>query len=370
MSAAVGTRARALKCWHAFEHMCVLANGDVACSICDGRGDFVLGNVYSETPTAIFNGPRYRTLRRLMLSGRGCYCPATGRACLLKEVEEDGSEAETGNTVRSLQIEPTTACNLRCLTCLVRDIHPVRGQGGDGDLRFRAWDRTRRVKQRLAPLARRLPGLRRPHSPRPVVGLLTRGRMRKSREGTLPFSVIQTVIDDLADGLERVDLFNYGEPFLYRHLVDALRHIRRRCPKVTVNLSTNGIPIAEETEDAIVGERLLDWILFSIDGIDPGAYSFYRAGGSLQAAWTNLLRFHRKSQGTGVNLVWQYLVFRWNDTDRELERALELAHRHGITLWFEFVRTWGHSRRKGDELRYLLPHLKPGTSLPTDRGRG
>jgi len=359
-----------LRCWHAFEHMCVLANGDVTCSICDGRGDFVLGNVCSETPSAIFNGPRYQALRRLMLSGSGRYCPASGRTCLLKEIERDGSEAETGNMVRSLQIEPTTACNLRCLTCLVRDIHPVRDQGGDGDLRFRAWDRARRIKQKLAPLVRRLPGLRGSHSPRPVVGLLTRGPMRKDRAGTLPLPIIQAVIDDLADGLERVDLFNYGEPFLYPHLVAALRHIRRSCPKATVNLSTNGIPIAEQTEDAIVAERLLDWIVFSIDGVDPGAYSFYRAGGSLQTAWTNLLRFHQKAQDSGVNVVWQYLVFRWNDTDRELERALELAHRHGITLWFEFVRTWGRSRRSGDELQYLLPHLRPRTSLPTGRGRG
>jgi pyruvate-formate lyase-activating enzyme len=292
-----------LKCWHAFEHMCVLANGDVACSICDGRGDFVLGNVHSEAPSAIFNGPRYRELRRLMLSGEGPYCPATGRNCLLKEREVEGGEAETGNTVRSLQIEPTTNCNLRCLTCLVRDIHPVRDQGEDGDLRFRMWDTARRAKQGLAPLARRLPGLGAPHPSGPWTGLLTRGRMRTDRGGTLPLPVIEAVVDDLAPGLERIDLFNYGEPFLYRHLVACLRHVRRRCPGVTVNISTNGIPVDEETEDAIVAERLADWILFSIDGVEPDAYALYRAGGSFETAWNHLLRFHRKARSAGVNVV-------------------------------------------------------------------
>lgn len=344
--------------------MCVLANGDVACSICDGRGDFVLGNVYSETPTAIFNGSRYQALRRLMLTGEGDYCPATSRSCLLKEIEREGSETETGHTVRSLQIEPTTACNLRCLTCLVRDIHPVRGQESDGDLRYRFWDRARRVKQGLAPLVRRLPGLAGPHHSRPVVGLLTRGPIRKDRAGTLSLPAIEAVIDDLAESLERVDLFNYCEPFLYRQLVDALRYIRRRCARVTVNISTNGIPISEETEDAIINEQLVDWILFSIDGIDQDTYAFYRAGGSLQTAWRHLLRFNQKARSSGVRVVWQYLVFRWNDTDRELARALELAQRYGLTLWFEFVRTWGRSKRKREELTHLLPHLKPGTSLP------
>jgi pyruvate-formate lyase-activating enzyme len=353
-----------VKCWHAFEHMCVLANGEVACSICDGRADFVLGSVYSESPSAIFNAPRYRMLRRLMLSGEGPFCPATGRNCLLKKEERKGSEAETGHTVRSLQIEPTTACNLRCLTCLVRDIHPVRGQGSDGDLRFRVWDRARRAKQGLAPFVRRLPGLGRPNPSWPAVALLTRGRVRRGRGGTLPLSVIEAVIDDLAEGLERIDLFNYCEPFLYRDLVDALRYVRRRCARATLNLSTNGIPIAEDTEDAIIAERLADWIVFSIDGIDSDTYSFYRAGGSFEKAWNHLLRFHRKARSSGVNVVWQYLVFRWNDTDRELLRALELARRYGLTLWFEFVRTWGHTTRKAGELSYLVPHLKPGTSLP------
>jgi len=344
--------------------MCVLANGDVACSICDGSGDFVLGNVYTETPTQIFNGPRYRALRRLMLSGKDRYCPATRRTCLLKDVQEDGTERETGNTVRSLQIEPTTACNLRCLTCLVRDIHPVPGQAADGDVRFRAWDRARRFKQAVAPLVRQLPGLQGHQAARPLVGLLTRGPMRKDRAGTLPLPVIQAVVDDLADDLERVDFFNYCEPFLYGHLAEALRHIRRKCPRVSVNLSTNGIPITEQTQDAIVDERLADWILFSIDGVASQPYTFYRAGGSFETAWSNLLRFHRKARGSGVNVVWQYLVFRWNDSDRELGKALELAQRDGLTLWFEFVRTWGRSRRRREEVGYLSPHLKPGTSLP------
>jgi pyruvate-formate lyase-activating enzyme len=325
----------------------------------------VLGNVYSEPPTAIFNGERYKKLRRLVLSGEGRYCPAAGRNCLLKGMTVDGRESESGHTVRSLQIEPTTACNLRCLTCLVRDIHPARGQATDGDTRFRVWNRARRAKQGLAPLVRRLPGLNGPHPSGPVTGLLTRGRMPKGRGGTLPLGVIETVIDDLAGSLERIDLFNYGEPFLYPHLVDALRHIRRRCPGVTVNLSTNGIPIAEETEEAIVSELLADWILFSIDGVNADTYGFYRAGGSFQTAWDHLLRFHRKAQSSGVNVVWQYLVFRWNDTDRELARALELAGEYGLTLWFEFVRAWGRSTRKEKELTHLLPHLKPGTALPS-----
>jgi len=60
---------------------------------------------------------------------------------------------------------------------------------------------------------------------------------------------------------ERVDLFNCGEPFLYRHLVDALRHIRQTLPTTTIAIATDGMQVHEPVESAIVRERLLDWYL-------------------------------------------------------------------------------------------------------------
>lgn len=55
--------ARRLRCRHAFEFVCVHANGDVVCSIIDGRGDFVIGNIYEQSLTKIFTGARARELR-------------------------------------------------------------------------------------------------------------------------------------------------------------------------------------------------------------------------------------------------------------------------------------------------------------------
>ncbi|MEW6366087.1 MAG: SPASM domain-containing protein [Acidobacteriota bacterium] len=47
---------KALRCRHAFETACVHANGEVVCSIIDGRGDFVSGNVHEQHLREIFNG--------------------------------------------------------------------------------------------------------------------------------------------------------------------------------------------------------------------------------------------------------------------------------------------------------------------------
>jgi hypothetical protein len=63
-----------LRCRHAFEYAVVHGNGEVVCSIIDGRGDFVLGNVHQQSLSEILDGPAARELRRLVLSTPGSYC--------------------------------------------------------------------------------------------------------------------------------------------------------------------------------------------------------------------------------------------------------------------------------------------------------
>ena len=73
---------------------------------------------------------------------------------------------------------------------------------------------------------------------------------------------------------------------------------------------------------------------------------------------------HRTAIGTGIRVVWQYVVFRWNARDEQLKRTIAIAKEHGIPIYFDFAHTWGRSRRGPDELRYLTPYLKPFTALP------
>jgi len=364
-----------LRCRHAFEFACVHANGDVVCSIIDGRGDYVIGNVHRQSLHEIFTSDRATRLRRLVLSSRDAYCPAIGKTCPLKSIDRDSSE-EPHVQLRFIAIEPTTACDLRCLSCPIRDFSgdvSWRDAYTDGGLSFLAWDGLRRTKQHSADAVRHaLPFLRdkEPAQLARVVAPLLRGRIdRRARTGTLPIDVLTRVVDEAGSALERVDLFNYGEPFLYRHLVDALRHIRRTRPAPTIEISTDGMQVRETVEAAIVSERLLDWILFSIDGCDADSYGRYRIGGVFDTAFANLVRFHKRAAGTGIKVIWQYVVFRWNDSDDHFRRAIALANSHDIPLWFDFANTWGRSRRTGVELDYLRRFLKPFTALPGEARR-
>jgi hypothetical protein len=79
---------------------------------------------------------------------------------------------------------------------------------------------------------------------------------------------------------------------------------------------------------------------------------------------------HRKAARSGVQVTWQYVVFRWNDSDTHFHRALVMAAEHGIPIHFDFAHTWGRSRRKARDLEYLRPHLKPFTALPGESRTG
>jgi pyruvate-formate lyase-activating enzyme len=358
-----------VRCRHAFEFVCVHANGDVVCSIIDGRGDFVIGNVHQQSVTDIFTSARAQELRRLVLSTADAYCPAIGKKCPLKSIPyEEGEDPRA--QVRFLAIEPTTACDLRCLSCPVRDFTgdvTWRDAYRDGGVSFLLWDGARRSKQHAADAVRRMVPLLDGKTPAQLGrrgAALLRGRIPKSRTGTLSIDVLKRVVNEAGPNIERVDFFNYGEPFLYRHLLDALRHIRQTLPAATVAISTDGMQVREPVESAIIHERLLDWVIFSVDGCDPASYGRYRIRGDFDVALANLARFHHHAIGSGIQVIWQYVVFRWNDGDEQLRRAISIAEDLGIQIHFDFAHTWGRSRRDPDSLRYLAPYLKPFTALP------
>lgn len=359
-----------MRCRHAFEAASVHANGEVVCSIIDGRGDYVLGNIHQQSLPDILNGERARELRRLVLSTSDSYCRAIGKSCALKSLPSPEGE-EIPVALRFLAIEPTSACDLRCLSCPIRDFSADvswRSAFRDGGAAFAMWDGARRAKQHAAQFAvrafPRLGAMAPSDLPRPLAFLLRRPVDKRARNGTLPLPVIERLVREAGPALERIDFFQYGEPFLYRHLVDALRIIRRERPDVTIAISTDGMQVREPQEGAIIDEKLVDWLIFSVDGVDERSYQRYRIRGTFETAFGNLRRFHARAAGSGINVIWQYVVFRWNDRDDQFRRAIAMAEEAGIPIWFDFAHTWGRSRRKPEDVRYLAPHLRPFTALP------
>ena len=149
-------------------------------------------------------------------------------------------------------------------------------------------------------------------------GQMTRGR------GQMGVDDFKALIDEVGEHLILLMLWNQGEPFINRGLVEMIRYARdRNIPTLT---STNGHYIRTPEEARALVESGLEEIIFSLDGVDQETYERYRVGGDMERvlAGVRLLVQAREELGANrpvVNL--QFIVMKHNEGD--LARAESLA---------------------------------------------
>ena len=290
-------------CRMIFDELCVLANGDMVCSCGDPAGIRVFGNVLEDRIADVYNGPLYRSARRWQLEDQpDSYCPVTRAFCGGRVSRADASDGETGRSVKTLQLEPISFCNLRCPGC-------------------------------------------------PTTQFSIDPAYRTDRGSILPLAVMEDVVAQLPD-LEKLLFYNFGEPFLHKEAIPFLRTVRRTRPNVVVHTSTNGIPLDASMVAALAGEALVDRIVFSIDGAREESYRTYRVRGRLEQALAALeaLVAARERAGTRdrLEIHWQYILFEWNDGDDEIDEARARARDIGVPLKWVITHTAGASRRFRD----------------------
>jgi hypothetical protein len=156
----------------------------------------------------------------------------------------------------------------------------------------------------------------------------------------------------LVDQLPKLQLiwyYNFGEPFLHPDSIAFLRHVKQTKPCVQVHTSTNGIPLTRKKATALVEERLVRNIVFSIDGSSQPAYERYRRSGSFDKAFGNMVHMQREitrcSAEKDVRLFWQYILFQWNDGDADIQRARELAEENDLEIKWVLTHTPGASQK-------------------------
>jgi MoaA/NifB/PqqE/SkfB family radical SAM enzyme len=145
----------------------ILCDGKVVCGCADPRGLRPVGHVRRQKLDEIWHGRTMETIRKGLINGRATFC----RDCGLKELISDPSFSPDNVSVPSgptrLFIEPTIHCNISCVNS-----HCNRESG--------------------------------------IIGTRERGLM--------PFEMFCGIVDQASDTLERLELFNYGEPFLNKKL--------------------------------------------------------------------------------------------------------------------------------------------------------
>jgi len=172
------------------------------------------------------------------------------------------------------QIEPTTACNLRCVLCPVTE------------------------------------GLDRPQ--------------RQMEMGTF-----QKLIDELGQYLFIILLWDWGEPFLNPSVYDMIAYAKKR--EIGVISSTNGHVFA--TGDH--AERLvlsgIDYIIVAVDGMTQATYEQYRQGGDLETVTRGIRNIvkARDALGSSTPLIdLRFIVMKHNE--HEIPQLQEFSRSVGV----------------------------------------
>ncbi|MBN1137481.1 MAG: SPASM domain-containing protein [Anaerolineae bacterium] len=156
------------------------------------------------------------------------------------------------------------------------------------------------------------------------------GTLRRPK-GTMTFELYERILAELDGTLERLMLYNYGEPFLHPRIFDMIALARRA--EVHTRISTNGLVFlrAGHADDLIASG--LNHLRVSLDGATQETYTKYRVGGQLAPILEGVRLLQQRKRELGrarppVEL--QFIAMGHNE--HELPAVRQLAQEMGTPL--------------------------------------
>lgn len=183
-----------------------------------------------------------------------------------------------------------------------------------------------------------------------------RAGIRSSRKDAFIDPKVYTrFLRDLApqSGVHDVCFIGHGEPFASSNIAGLICTTREYLPDVHIYIATNGLLLGSDEMLRDLIRSGLDKIVFSIDGSDQKSYEKYHRGGKFDKALLNMRRLiecRNDMKSKKPEIVWQYLLFRWNDRMSNIDEAVRLSKKIGVDK-LEFKLT--KSPITGISMRYL-----------------
>jgi MoaA/NifB/PqqE/SkfB family radical SAM enzyme len=304
----------------------LLCDGRVSCGCSDPYAKRVLGDTRAVSLTEVWRGPTATDLREDLNFGSSEFCGDCPLKLPLADTEPAPvRDLNVGPLPSRLYVECTAACNISCFQACCA----------------------------------------------PETGIT-----RTRQAGMLDFDLFTRVLDEAGPTLGRVDFFNYGEAFLHKRAVEMCEYIKTKFPHIYLYTSTNGLALNEEKARRLVHSGI-DEVTFSIDGASQDTYVRYRQRGKFDLATANLRAMADEKARAGRDvpqLNWRYILFNWNDSDEEMEKARRLATEFGVDrLTWEitdhpedsFSRRFAPGTSDFDRIKYeVWDHSGLGNAIP------
>ncbi|MFA5275534.1 MAG: radical SAM protein [Candidatus Omnitrophota bacterium] len=265
----------------------IVINSDltVSCNCNDNYGLGRIGDFKNQSLEHIFSGEKARGFRKSLAGGKLpiVNCVVCPDLCFVDRREAERYIDDFGPPT-SVMVENTVNCNLDCLSCHREKIYSLRSK----------------------------------------------------REMSLE-DIKKVSLEIKQSKIKRISYFNLGEPFLSKEIKKELEIIKEDNPDAVVIISTNGIVL--DSEEKRKAALLADKIIFSIHGSTQGSLTRYQKRGDFDKTYSNmksLVMFRELLKRKKPEIIWKYLLFRWNDSDKLILDAIKLAKEAGIDqIYFE-----------------------------------
>jgi uncharacterized Fe-S cluster-containing radical SAM superfamily protein len=295
-------------------NICINSDMTVSCNCMDFDGTGHIGDLRTQTMDEVFSGDTARHFRKSLARGE-FPIPNCEKCNELRKVTPKEADHYLDNfnlPKRGIMLENTVLCNYECLAC-----------------------------------------------DREVVN--TRSKRRMSPE---EMERIAKMLGEMS--IEEIAFHNLGEPFFSRNICHDLALVRQYNPEAKLVMSTNGTFLdTDERRDAAL---LLNILYFSIDGAEQSSVEKYQVGAEFETSLTNLKNMvaYRDARGTNLpHIEWKYVVFNWNDSEEEIERAVRLAKEARVDS-ISFWHGWGEQAYESTQ----FPHAKHFQSLGEENWKG
>jgi len=262
-------------------NICVNSDLTISCNCRDKYGFGKIGNIKSQVLSDIFSGEKANSFRKSLANGYFpiLNCVGCSDLCWIDKKDAD-KYINDYKLPQGIMVENTVNCNLSCLSCDREQIYKNR------EKRSMSIDDIEHISKCIK-----------------------------------------------QNDIKIISYFNFGEPFISKTVRQELEIIRKDNPKISINISTNGILL--ESKEKMEAAMLCDKIFFSIDGSTQESVCKYQRGGDFDKAYSNMkalveLRNSRKKKIPVIE--WKYVLFRWNDSHELISRAIVLAKKAKVDL--------------------------------------
>ncbi|MFY8022044.1 MAG: radical SAM/SPASM domain-containing protein [Bacteroidia bacterium] len=146
--------------------------------------------------------------------------------------------------------------------------------------------------------------------------------------GMLDLPMYKKIIDEVHHDLIWLILYFQGEPFLNKKFLEFVRYASDK--NIYTATSSNAHYFTDEMAKATV-ESGLDRLIVSIDGVTQDAYSKYRIGGNLDKVLEgtrNLVKWKKQLNSSTPHIIWQFIAFKHNE--HQIPEVKKMAKEIGV----------------------------------------